>query len=46
MRAHLKKCGIVADKISCPECSMDFKRREDMEAHALIHTGQVNNKKM
>ena len=41
MKNHAKKCGMGPTKISCTECDMDFKHTEDMQAHALIHYGQV-----
>ena len=41
MRVHLKKCDGSIKRIPCSKCDLDFKRQEDMEAHALIHYGQV-----
>ena len=41
MRVHLKKCESAMKRIPCLKCDLDFKRQEDMEAHALIHFGQV-----
>ena len=38
---HMKRCGIGPEKVKCDHCDMDFKRKEDMQAHALIHMGQV-----
>ena len=29
------------EKVECDNCEMVFKRKEDMQAHALIHFGQV-----
>lgn len=42
LRRHEKKCGLNnLNKVKCTDCSMEFKRKEDMQAHALIHYGQV-----
>ncbi len=41
IKVHMKKCGKGPPRVPCPECDMEFKRREDMQAHALIHYGQV-----
>ena len=38
---HMKRCGVGPEKVKCDHCEMEFKRKEDMQAHALIHMGQV-----
>ena len=38
---HSKRCGQGPAKVKCDHCEMEFKRREDMQAHALIHMGMV-----
>jgi hypothetical protein len=39
---HVKRCGHGPPRVNCDHCDMDFKRREDMQAHALIHMGRVS----
>ena len=41
LRSHLKRCDLVAKKVPCPDCKMEFKRDEDMEAHRVVHFGQI-----
>ncbi|CAB4062493.1 KRAB [Lepeophtheirus salmonis] len=41
LKTHMKRCGLTSVKIKCTDCSMDFKHVEDMQAHSLIHYGQV-----
>ena len=41
MKAHVKKCGLVPPNVSCIKCNMEFKRKEDMAAHAVIHYGEI-----
>ena len=41
IKSHVKKCGLGPAKVTCNNCDMEFKRREDMQAHSLIHYGQV-----
>jgi hypothetical protein len=45
-KKHARRCGrsdagAARSKVKCVECSAEFKREEDMQAHALIHYGQV-----
>ncbi len=40
-RMHERRCGSGPARVKCGDCEMDFKRLEDMQAHALIHIGQV-----
>jgi len=43
LRGHLKKCDAPSrKKVGCPSCSLEFKREEDMEAHRVIHYGQIS----
>lgn len=39
---HVKRCGSGPTKVKCEHCEQEFKRHEDMQAHALIHLGQVS----
>ena len=41
LKAHIKKCGLGPARVTCTQCDMEFKRKEDMQAHALIHYGQI-----
>ena len=41
MKAHLKKCGTGPARVRCNHCDMEFKRVEDMQAHALIHEKRI-----
>ena len=41
IKSHIKKCGMGPAKVACKHCDMEFKRMEDMQAHSLIHYGQV-----
>ena len=41
MKAHMKKCGTGPAKVRCTHCDMEFKRIEDMRAHALIHEKRI-----
>ncbi len=42
-RSHQRRCGRRDrnSRVKCDHCEMEFKRREDMQAHALIHYGYV-----
>ncbi len=46
LRSHERRCGgggslLPQPRVKCPDCPMEFKRKEDMQAHALVHYGQV-----
>ena len=41
LKAHFKKCGSGPARVNCNQCELEFKRKEDMQAHALIHYGQI-----
>ena len=41
MKAHIKKCGTGPLRVRCEHCDMEFKRVEDMRAHALIHEKRI-----
>lgn len=41
LKSHLKKCGTGPARVTCTQCDMEFKRKEDMQAHVIIHYGQI-----
>jgi len=41
IKLHVKKCGTGPLRVKCSHCDMEFKREEDMQAHSLVHFGQV-----
>ena len=30
---HVKRCGTTGHRVSCPQCSITFARRDDMKSH-------------